>query len=109
MIEPQTVTLPELGALTSDIVAGAGVYFLWKDSELLYVGSSNRTVMDRISQQARYRDFGHSNLNYWRPRVPFNRYTILPCEPNDARDIEAALIKRFEPPYNETHMPGDPG
>lgn len=101
-------TLETARALPSE-AEGAGVYFLWRGDELLYLGSCVTNVMDRIAQQVRYKRYGRFTLDHWR-RVPFDRYTVLACGKDEAREIELGLLEKFgRPEFNNAAMPGDPG
>lgn len=109
MIDLSTFTLSSARALPDEVASGAGVYFLWRGDELLYIGSSVTHVMDRVAQQVRYRRYGRGTQDHWR-RIPFDRYTILSCDRDDAREIELALLEKFgRPEFNNGAVPGDPG
>lgn len=98
-MDPHTVTLDELRALP-ELVGGAAVYFLWGGDELLYIGAS-RMAFERVARHGRERDYGHNQLNY-KVRVPFDRHTMLKCDPSVVWQIEAALLNRFQPSFNPT-------
>lgn len=89
----------------------AGVYFLWRGQQLLYIGKS-RNIGQRIIHHTRARRAleGEYRKN---KRIPFQRHTCIvldsqPIVPDleklDAqlRDFERAYIAAYEPPYNCT-------
>lgn len=109
MIDVATFTLEEARALPEEVESGSGVYFLWRAGELLYIGSGVKNVMDRVAEQVRHKRFGKLNGNRHRS-IPFDRYTVLACASDEARDIELALLGKFgRPEYNHGLVPGDPG
>lgn len=109
MIDVARFTLDTARALPSEVESGAGVYFLWRGEDLLYMGSGVKNVMDRIAEQVRHKRYGRVNYN-WHRSIPFDRYTVLACDKNEARDTEMALLEKFGcPEYNRAMVPGDPG
>lgn len=109
MFNIATFTLEQAKALPPTVESGSGVYFLWRADELLYIGSGVKNVMDRVAQQVRNKVYGRTNYN-WHRSIPFDRYTVLACGKNEARDIELALLEKFGlPEYNSAVVPGDPG
>lgn len=66
----------------------AGVYCLFKDRQLVYVGKS-RSVYARIDE---HRTKG---------RV-FDYATVMPCPEHDMAWVETALIKAFQPEQNRS-------
>lgn len=77
---------------------GAGVYFLWYQGALVYVGAS-RGMSDRILRHWRTRRYGEMNVVN-RKYITWDKETALKCRIEEASDIEAELIKRFEPGLN---------
>jgi integrase len=76
---------------------GKAVYFLWRGTELLYIGASTQ-VSDRVRQQSCSRDFGAKRG----PSIPFDRATALRFETvREMVDAEKVLIERWWPPYNQ--------
>jgi excinuclease UvrABC nuclease subunit len=80
----QLRALPECGR------NDAGVYFLWRDDELLYIGRS-KNIHNRL-------------LRHPRGVIPFTRHTVLSI---DYETLgwrigldEAAYIAHYSPPYN---------
>jgi hypothetical protein len=84
----------------------AGVYFLWLQDELQYVGKSKQ-VSERIAQQGRA--LRHNALTLGRRGIPHDRYTALRVEDGrrlewDLRDLEQIYIATYEPPFNTADM-----
>lgn len=72
----------------------AGVYFLFRDDMLVYVGMSKRNVFARV---ARHADEG---------LFPFDSCSVLAVSDGvDIDDLEARLIFRFRPEFNR-HVSG---
>jgi len=94
-----------------ECVRGKGIYFLWLDDELLYIGASTQAV-DRVNRQEQIRDFGaqYCETRYRHlPQIPFNKATIYKWDGRiiDMADAEIALIRRFKPPYNKVAERGE--
>jgi hypothetical protein len=70
----------------------AGVYFLWDDRRLVYVGSS-ANVLARATE--------HFNAR----RIDFNYATFLAIEFPWYLSVEAAYIVAYLPSSNATHTP----
>ena len=67
---------------------GPGVYFLFHNERLLYIGRSRCCAVRIASHEA--------NGRY------FTRASVMPCSYEDSVWIERALIARFQPPQNKT-------
>jgi excinuclease UvrABC nuclease subunit len=87
----------------------AGIYFLWRKGDLVYVGKS-RQVQERIAQLSR--DATYARLvDTPRPR-PFDCYTCLVVdEPMEKlgpilKDLERAYIAHHGPLYNHLDQNG---
>lgn len=63
----------------------AGIYFLIKDREIVYVGQS-MNVAARVSQHKKTRDF--------------DSWSWIPCDTQDLLDLERAYIRKFRPELN---------
>lgn len=104
----ETLTLAQAMALP-DLAKGKAIYFLWRQQDLLYIGASTQ-VMERINRQAQFSKFGQwgSNTSAAKPRIPFDKATILKCETvSDMAEIEKLLIRRWMPPFNDRIDDGD--
>lgn len=66
-----------------------GVYFLFDGDRLVYVGQSTH-VPARIEDHLR------------EGRIPFDRATFLPVEPEKLRERESYYIDLLDPEYNRT-------
>mgnify|MGYP001571625471 CR=1 FL=1 len=62
-----------------------GVYFLWKGSDLIYVGKSVNLVC-RLLNHSRQRDF--------------DSYSVVECQEGELADLETAYILLLKPPQN---------
>ena len=65
-----------------------GIYFLFKDDELVYIGQST-CVYQRIETHRGDKDF--------------DRACYFPCPEGELTDIETVLIQGFAPRYNKTY------
>lgn len=66
-----------------------GVYFLFKEGDLIYVGQSK----DCYARIDAHRGNGR----------PFDLATVMPLEPQFLGQVEKALIRSYKPPGNVTH------
>ena len=67
----------------------SGVYFLFRDNSVVYVGQSTH-VPRRIAQHIRA------------GRMQFDRVSVLPTETKNLLRVEADYIRELTPEYNET-------
>jgi excinuclease UvrABC nuclease subunit len=67
-----------------------GVYFLFKDTELVYVGQSNNILL-RVQTHTK--------------RLDFDRYAYLSCSKDELDDLENAYILKLRPKLNR-RLPG---
>lgn len=70
----------------------SGIYFLFKEQELLYIGQSIN-VHNRIRT--------HKNDPY-RP-IKFDEVLLYPCDEKNLIDHETILIRTFNPPLNRKY------
>jgi hypothetical protein len=89
VIEAPAILSPdELRELPRHAHRCGGVYFLWRDQDLLYVG---HTWL--FGQRIGSHEFAG--------RIPFTWCTFIVCDDKVAReDLEAAYIRAYRPPYN---------
>lgn len=71
----------------------AGVYFLFFNDKLLYVGGS-ADILFRVGQHVRSGS------------IPFTHYAIRPCAIRLIAEIEERYIKAWRPPYNAAGASG---
>lgn len=64
-----------------------GIYFLFQSSNLVYVGQSV-DIHARLSAHVRKKEF--------------DRYTVIPCQPDQLNEMEADYIVYFNPPLNRS-------
>lgn len=87
----------------------AGVYFLWKDHELQYIGKS-RQICYRLQLQEQANVYGHTRKHAMK-MIPFDYHTCIVVESGRIRgDMEAlerklqrlerAYIAHYQPPFN---------
>lgn len=68
--------------------SGQGVYFLFREYELLYIGKSVKCTR-RVSKHK------------WFGRIPFEDWRVIPVDDEeDCGQLERAMIRKFKPPYN---------
>lgn len=88
----------------------AGVYFLWLDDNLQYIGMSKQ-ICNRINMHEYAKRVGDSVISGHKT-IPFDSYTFLLCERGNAFNVprairerlqtfERAYIAHFQPPFNE--------
>lgn len=88
----------------------AGLYFLWRGEELLWIGKSEQ-ILSRIARRDAQRRFDGVWLSE-RKGIPFDRYTCLVLQEEGPRlkallqDYERAYIAVHDPPYNHTDANG---
>lgn len=74
-----------------DVLRCKGIYFLYRNNELLYIGSS-KNIYSRIKS------------HYWGKKIPFNCFKFLLMQDEytmfDVVDYEYFYINDFLPPYN---------
>jgi len=100
------LTLDELRSLPEQSNAG-GIYFLWKGSQLQYIGKSGQ-IWQRLNSHYWALTFGWASTSK-RKQIPHDRATCLDvvsgwCRPPDMdeklRPLERAYIAHYQPPYN---------
>ena len=103
------LTLDELRVLPECGDMDAGIYFLWRKDELLYIGKS-RQICHRLVLHDWSRMYGHSRAK--KPKmIPYDRHTCIVVESGrwivdiDAlnekmKPIERAYIAHYQPPFN---------
>jgi hypothetical protein len=64
-----------------------GVYFLFQDDDLVYIGKS-ADIDHRLGQHRNRRAFD------------FNRVTVFLCDPSEMGRLEARYIRKFRPVFN---------
>lgn len=78
-----------------------GIYFLWADDALLYIGLSMR-LCDRLHRHARIRDGFLGGKE-----IPFTRHTFMEIPLGKfltdwpLRKVESAYIRAYLPPFNQ--------
>lgn len=77
-------------------ICRSAVYFLIQRSKVVYVGQS-ADVHVRLGDHARNNGYGRD----------FDRFAVLPCEPELRLGIESHYIKLFKPKYNTHGKPVD--
>lgn len=84
------VNINELDVLTDAIASPkcAGIYFLIKESKIVYIGQSINLL---------------SRLGSHTKRIDFDKYTFVKCAKEHLNDVESALISRFNPEHNIHH------
>lgn len=106
----KVLSLEEIRVLPEAKPFEAGIYFLWRGPELLYIGKSEH-VMQRIVKQAWQKKMDRFQQQD-RVGIPFDRHTCLAVEGEGPRlkfalqDFERAYIANFDPPCNHTDFRG---
>lgn len=102
------LSLEELRALPDPQPKEGGVYFLWRENALVYVGRA-RSVLWRSEfflSQARY-----SRVRYYQQAIQFDRITLLKFDDDlskeafhfATKDYEHAYIAQYLPEYNSDY------
>ena len=78
----------KLNALHSFEMPKVGIYFLFQDDELVYIGRT-KNGMNRMSQ--------HLDCK------KFDSYSFHKCSQKEAIELEVELIKRYQPKLNIQH------
>lgn len=95
-------SLPESGSLDG------GIYFLWSEDQLQYVGKS-RQICNRIAQHEWARMYPRRRSK----AIPFGRHTCIVVESGwlisdglgeKLSRLERAYIAHYEPPFNHLHQ-----
>lgn len=91
----------------------SGIYFLWLDDELRYIGKSEQ-IKHRLALQLQTNRFHNVRSSYRTRPIPFDRHTCLVLHNDQFIDnrpelertlqrFERAYISHFEPPDNDLH------
>jgi hypothetical protein len=104
--------LDELKALPEAEEYDAGIYFLWLNDELRYIGKSSN-IAGRLALQD-YANKFHKLRNCKSPKpIPYDRHTCIVFEhgmirgeeiAEKLRDHERAYIAHYTPPMNSTEQ-----
>lgn len=70
---------------------GGGVYFLFDDEELVYIGRS-QDIAKRLDQHQHSKKFDH--------------YSFIECDGDERDELEADLIRLHKPKYNACWLSG---
>lgn len=86
---PAILPIESLRQLPRDIPTrqGGGIYFLWLQDELHYIGQT-KWFGERIG------------THEYQGRIPFDRCTFIVCGEFHRLNLETAYIRAYEPPYN---------
>lgn len=102
------LSLDELRALPEAQEYDGGVYFLWQDDQLQYVGKSSH-VLERLAKQGYVNKYAPFQNGKSQIAIPFDRHTCIvletgfvkqPGTPQMLRDYERLYIGTYETPYN---------
>lgn len=106
------LSMDELRGLPEAEEYDAGVYFLWQDDELQYIGRSHH-ILERLTHQKtvnRYAPFQNGRAQIY---IPFDRHTCIvlekgfvrqPRTPAILRDYERLYIGTYPTPYNNPNF-----
>jgi hypothetical protein len=95
--------MDSLGATDVTAVLRQGVYLLYRDGMVVYVGQS-KCMLVRIYT---HRNLARKRLPAWIPirGVVFDRVEVIPCHPDRIDALERGLIALHTPIYNRAHNP----
>ncbi|MGC3959587.1 MAG: hypothetical protein QM813_17055 [Verrucomicrobiota bacterium] len=101
-VDPDLLPLDMLRNLLRIAPQEPGIYFLWRWSQLVYIGST-MTDLDARTY------FHHAAFRRGRmgEYYPHTHYTCMPRKIRGLRDLEYRYIRAYRPPYNSMH--DDPG
>lgn len=109
------LSLEELKALPEAEEYDAGIYFLWLNDELQYIGKSDH-ICERLALQDYANKFAKLRASKWPKPIPYDRHTALVLDrgmyrkdglKDQLRDYERAYIANYTPPMN--HIGQNPG
>lgn len=83
----ELIGLNELKSMRRKLITGCGIYFLFRNNTIVYVGQTTNGLK---------RIFDHTDKR-------FDEYTFIRCRKCELNVLEAAYIKKFKPKYNHTH------
>jgi hypothetical protein len=107
LADVEIVPLAELRKLPAAEEFDAGVYFLWLENELQYVGKSNH-----ICERLTFQDWANAAVDRTHPmkKIPYDRHTCIVLESGRLREdpnlgnmmqrLERAYIAHYQPPFN---------
>lgn len=104
------LSLQELKALPPSQDFDAGVYFLWKNDELQYIGQSSQIAERMVLQE--WANFYGSRRAHKMKQIPFDRHTCIVLENGMIRSegirkrllaLEKTYIQTYRPPFNKHH------
>lgn len=93
-----------LGAFDVTAVLRQGVYLLYRDGAVVYVGQS-KCMLVRIYI---HRNLARKRLPDWLlpiRGIVFDRVEVIPCHPDRIDNLERGLIALHTPVYNRAHNP----
>lgn len=92
-----------LGSFDVTDILRQGVYLLYRDGMVVYVGQS-KCMLVRIYT---HRNLARKRLPAWLPirGVVFDRVEVIPCHPDRIDDLERGLIALHTPICNRAHNP----
>lgn len=101
-------SLLELSELPEPEEFDAGIYFLWRGGELLYIGKS-RNILGRLTYQTLVNKNHMFHSSPTDKVIPFDRVTCkvlecgqirCPCLDGNLEAYERAYISFYRPPFN---------
>lgn len=107
-------SLEELRALPGPQEYDSGVYFLWADNALIYIGRS-RNLCQRMFYQKTLNRHAPFQISIKAKPIYFDAMTCLvlesgtECSPHldiNLRDYERAYIAAYEPAHNQDYQDG---
>jgi hypothetical protein len=82
----------------------SGIYFLYRDEELVYIGFSKYDLYKTMSRHFQKWDgkkgFGYGQYRVQFPQTDRYKYSVILCSPLLAKKRERELIQSLKPPYN---------
>jgi hypothetical protein len=103
------LSLDELRALPEAQEYDGGVYFLWQNDQLQYIGKSSH-VLERLAKQGYVNKYAPFQQGKSQIPIPFDRHTCIvleqgfvkqPGTPALLRDYERLYIGTYPTPYND--------
>jgi hypothetical protein len=86
--------------MIADMEKKCGVYFLWLDDELQYIGGTTN-LQARIDWHRRASKApSHRWYSGMTNRIQFNRVTTISCEPETVHEVEYRYIRAMQPRMN---------
>jgi hypothetical protein len=102
--------MEEDGFFDFSVLMHCAVYALLRKGTVVYIGQS-RSVGERLQTHCRKRKGGAKKVGFTK-KIPvgfaFDAIWVRPCMMGELDELERMMIRKYEPKYNQRHMPAKP-